>query len=34
MSDHKPRLPIVTVDARDFSVYFRRRRGRKLVLPT
>jgi predicted nucleic acid-binding protein len=34
MSDQRPRLPVVTVDARDFSVYFRRRRGRKLVLPT
>ncbi|HEY4159502.1 MAG TPA: PIN domain-containing protein [Polyangiaceae bacterium] len=33
LSDHHPKLPVVSVDAADFSVYFRRRAGRKLVLP-
>lgn len=33
LSDAQPKLPVVSVDAADFSVYFRRRSGRKLVLP-
>jgi predicted nucleic acid-binding protein len=33
MSDQNPRLPVVSVDASDFAVYFRRRRGRRLFLP-
>src|SRR5262245_2638277 len=27
MSDRRPKLPLVTVDAADFAVYFQRRRG-------
>ena len=33
LSDDRPRLPVVTVDAADFSVYFRPRRGRRLLVP-
>ena len=33
MSDRNPRLPVVSVDAADFAVYFRRRPGRRLLLP-
>jgi predicted nucleic acid-binding protein len=33
LSDEQPRLPVVTVDERDFGVYFRGRRGRKLLVP-
>jgi len=33
LSDEKPRLPVVTVDVADFSVYFRSRRGRRLLMP-
>ena len=33
LSDDWPRLPVVTVDAADFSVYFRPRRGRRLLVP-
>ena len=33
LSDDQPKLPVVSVDAADFSVYFRRRSGRKLILP-
>lgn len=33
LSDEEPRLPMVSVDSADFSVYFRRRSGRKLILP-
>jgi len=33
LSDERPRLPLVTVDVADFSVYFRGRRGRRLVMP-
>jgi len=33
MSDEHPRLPVVTVDAADFAVYFRQRRGRRLLAP-
>ena len=33
MSDEQPKLPVVSVDTADFSVYFRRRSGRKLILP-
>ena len=32
-SDRPPKLPVVTVDASDFSVYFRRRPGRRLLVP-
>jgi predicted nucleic acid-binding protein len=34
LSDEQPKLPLVSVDTADFSVYFRRRSGRKLILPT
>jgi len=33
LSDEQPKLPLVSLDAADFSVYFRRRSGRKLFLP-
>jgi predicted nucleic acid-binding protein len=33
LSDEKPRLPVVTVDVADFSVYFRSRRRRRLLMP-
>jgi predicted nucleic acid-binding protein len=33
MSDQSPRLPVVSVDAADFTVYFQRRRGRRVLLP-
>lgn len=33
MSDEHPQLPVVTVDASDFAVYFRQRRGRRLLVP-
>lgn len=33
MSDERPRVPVVTVDARDFAVYFRHRRGRRVIVP-
>lgn len=33
LSDDRPRLPVVTVDAADFAVYFRHRRGRRLRIP-
>jgi uncharacterized protein len=33
LSDCAPKLPVVTVDARDFAIYFRHRRDRTLVLP-
>ncbi|MGH7436822.1 MAG: type II toxin-antitoxin system VapC family toxin, partial [Polyangiaceae bacterium] len=33
LSDARPKLPVVTVDARDFAVYFRHRRGRRLLVP-
>jgi hypothetical protein len=32
LSDRFPRLPVVSVDA-DFAVYFRRRPGRRVLLP-
>lgn len=34
MSDRQPKLPVVTVDAADFAVYFRRRPGRDLIVPS
>ena len=34
LSDLQPHLPVVTVDERDFAVYFRRRGGRVLLLPS
>lgn len=33
LSDENPRLPVVSVDAADFAVYFRKRSGRLLHLP-
>jgi uncharacterized protein len=33
LSDARPRLPVVTVDAADFAVYFRLRRGRRVLVP-
>jgi predicted nucleic acid-binding protein len=33
MSDQSPRLPVVSVDTSDFTVYFQRRRGRRVLLP-
>jgi predicted nucleic acid-binding protein len=33
LSDAKPRLPVVSVDAADFAVYFRKRSRRRLILP-
>jgi predicted nucleic acid-binding protein len=33
LSDEQPKLPVVSVDAADFSVYFRRRAARRLILP-
>jgi predicted nucleic acid-binding protein len=33
LSDMQPKLPVVSVDAADFSTYFRRRSTRKLILP-
>ncbi len=33
LSDREPKLPVVTVDANDFAVYFRSRRGRRLLMP-
>ena len=33
LSDESPKLPVVSVDTADFSVYFRRRRGRRVLLP-
>jgi predicted nucleic acid-binding protein len=33
LSDRQPKLPVVSVDSGDFSVYFRRRAGRKLIVP-
>jgi hypothetical protein len=33
LSDERPKLPLVSVDAADFSTYFRRRSARKLILP-
>lgn len=33
MSDENPKLAVATVDAADFTVYFRHRRGRRLCLP-
>ena len=34
LSDEQPKLPLVTVDRADFSVYFRHRTGRNLLLPS
>ena len=33
LSDRNPKLPVVTIDARDFAVYFRHRPRRHLILP-
>lgn len=34
LSDQDPTLPVVSVDANDFAVYFRRRAGRRVLVPT
>lgn len=34
LSDQNPKLPVVSVDANDFAVYFRRRPDRRVLLPT
>lgn len=34
LSDLQPKLPVVTVDERDFAVYFKSRRGRRVHTPT
>jgi predicted nucleic acid-binding protein len=34
LSDERPKLPVVTVDSADFAVYFRSRRGRRLLVPS
>lgn len=33
LSDLEPKLPVVTVDAKNFAVYFKSRRGRRLLTP-
>ena len=33
MSDRHPRLPVATVDAKDFAAYFRGRSTRQLLVP-
>jgi predicted nucleic acid-binding protein len=33
LSDQYPRLPVVSVDGSDFAVYFRKRPGRRLLIP-
>jgi predicted nucleic acid-binding protein len=33
LSDDNPKLPVVTVDARDFAVYMKQRRDRRLISP-
>jgi predicted nucleic acid-binding protein len=33
LSDRYPRLPLVTIDVSDFSVYVRGRKARKLIMP-
>ena len=33
LSDRTPKLPVVSVAAADFAVYFRHRRGRQLLVP-
>jgi predicted nucleic acid-binding protein len=33
LSDRHPKLPVVTIDARDFAAYFRSRSRRRLLLP-
>ncbi len=33
LSDQHPRLPVVSVDTADFTVYFRRRARRELLVP-
>ena len=33
LSDESPNLPVASVDVSDFAVYFRQRRGRRLLLP-
>jgi uncharacterized protein len=33
LSDDRPKLPVVTVDVADFAVYFRHRRGRRVLVP-
>jgi hypothetical protein len=33
LSDERPKLPVVTVDAADFAVCFRPRRDGRLIVP-
>ena len=33
LSDARPKLPVVSVEASDFAVYFRSRPGRRLLVP-
>lgn len=33
LSDQHPRLPLVTIDGNDFSVYLRGRKNRKVIVP-
>ncbi len=33
LSDQYPRLPLVTIDVDDFSVYLRGRKARRLIIP-
>lgn len=33
LSDLDPTMPVVTIDVKDFAVYFRQRRGRRLITP-
>lgn len=34
LSDQYPKLPVVSVDANDFAVYFRQRANRRVLVPT
>ncbi len=34
LSDQHPRLPLVTTDGNDFSVYLRGRKNRKVIVPS
>jgi predicted nucleic acid-binding protein len=33
LSDARPKVPVATVDTKDFAVYFKHRRGRRLFAP-
>jgi len=34
LSDQHPRLPVITADIADFTMYFRGRSARKLIMPS